>query len=548
MARFSYAPRRNITAAVSRRFSEGSTQMIEHEEHTEIPINGRPALPEAPERKALPPAPGDGPRSRRRSKAWLWLLLLCIAGFVGYRSYQNVQRKNAAAAAQQERRAANRAVPVAATPARRGDLPIYLRGLGTVDAYNTVNVHTRVDGPLTSVNFREGQKVTKGQVLAEIDPRTFQATVNQGLGQLARDEAQLHDAEANLARYQALWQAGVIARQQLDTQAAQVGQFKGNIAADQATIQSARLQLGFTKILAPMGGRIGLRQVDVGNIVHPGDQTPIAVITQMQPIAVLFTIPADQLQPVLAKLRVGAKLPVQAYDRADRNLIATGTLETVDNQIDPNTGTSRLKAVFPNTDNALFPQQFVNARLLLETRHGAVLIPAPAVQRGPQGAYVYVVNATSNVTMRPVTLGETEGNDVQITSGIAPGEMVVTDGQDKLQENAKVDVRPENGAPGAFPGGGGRRGGRGGRGGDAVTSAPAGGAQPDIIPPPGVPNGPRPVTSYRGAPAPNGRDSDTGVQTYAPKGGRGVMGADRTATPDASGIPAGRPVRGGRSQ
>src|SRR5512142_587758 len=199
--------------------------MIEHRDQLETPVDGSHALPEAPERKALPPAP---PPHRRR-RAWLWLLLVAVAGFLAYRSYENVQRKNAAAAAQQERRAANRAVPVAAIAARRGDLPIILRGLGTVDAFNTVNVRTRVDGPIVSVNFREGQNVTKGQLLAEIDPRTFQATVNQAKGQLARDEAQLHDAETNLARYQALWQAGVIAKQQLDTQAAQVGQFKGNI-------------------------------------------------------------------------------------------------------------------------------------------------------------------------------------------------------------------------------------------------------------------------------------------------------------------------------
>jgi membrane fusion protein, multidrug efflux system len=481
--------------------------MIEHKEHVESPpVNGSHTLPEAPERKALPPAPPDAPPPpHRRSRAWIWLLLLVIAGFLGFRAYENVQQKNAAAAAQQEKRALNRAVPVAAATARRGDLPIYLRGLGTVEAYNTVNIRSRVDGPIVSVNFKEGQNVTKGQVLVEIDPRTFQATLNQGLGQLARDQAQLNDAQANLARYQALWQAGVIARQQLDTQAAQVGQFKGNIEADQATIESARLQLGFTKVLAPMSGRIGLRQIDVGNIVHASDQNPIAVITQMQPIAVLFTIPADALPPVLTKLRAGAKLTVQAYDRADRNLITTGTLETVDNQIDPNTGTSRLKAVFPNTDNLLFPQQFVNARLLLETRHGVVLIPAPAVQRGPQGPYVYIATANGTAQMRQVTLGDSEGTDVQVTSGVAPGDQVITDGQDKLQENAKIEVRPENGAPGAVPSSG-RQGGR-------RTQT-------------GVVNG-------------------TGGRT-----GQGNAGgnADRTVTPDASGIPAGRPVPGGRSQ
>jgi multidrug efflux system membrane fusion protein len=226
------------------------------------------------------------------------------------------------------------------------------------------------------------------------------------------------------------------------------GQFQGTIEADKANIESAELTLGFTKVTAPISGRIGLRQVDIGNIVHAADTNPLAVITQMQPIAMLFTIPADNLQPVLAKLRAGAKLPVDAYDRADRNKIASGTLETVDNQIDPTTGTSRLKSVFPNEDNALFPQQFVNARLLLETRRGVTIIPAPSVQRGPQGPYVYVVSADKTAHMRQVTLGQLEGNNQQVTSGVVPGELVVTDGQDKLQEGGKVEMRQEGGAPG----------------------------------------------------------------------------------------------------
>jgi multidrug efflux system membrane fusion protein len=420
--------------------------MIEHKDAGAPPVTehstngyGQKALPPAPERKALP-----APRKRRRG--WIWLLLLGIAGFIGFRSYQGVEQKKQAAAAAQERRAANRAVAIAAVKARRGDLPVYLRGLGTVQAYNTVNVKSRVDGPIVTVNFTEGQFVTKGEVLVEIDPRTFKASADQARGQLARDQAQLHDAQVNLARYQALWQAQVIAKQQLDTQAAQVGQFEGTIEADKANIESADLTLGFTKITAPISGRIGLRQVDIGNIVHASDPNPMAVITQMQPIGVLFTIPADNLQPVLAKLRAGAKLPVDAYDRADRNKIASGTLETVDNQIDPTTGTSRLKAVFPNEDNALFPQQFVNARLLLETHRGVTIVPAPAVQRGPQGAYVYVVNSNGTANMRPVTLGLLEGNDQQVTSGVVPGEMVVTDGQDKLQEGSKVELRPDSGA------------------------------------------------------------------------------------------------------
>jgi multidrug efflux system membrane fusion protein len=429
-------------------------------------------------------------------------LLLAIAGFIGFRAYQGVQQKNAQAAAAQERRAANRAVPISAVPARRGDLPIILRGLGNVDPYNTVNIKSRIDGPIVAVNFREGQNVTKGELLAEIDPRTFQAAVDSAKGQLARDEAQLKDAQVNLVRFQKLWEAGVIAKQQLDTQGSQVGQFSGAIEGDKANIEAAELNLSFTKITSPIAGRIGLRQVDIGNIVHPSDATPLAVITQMQPIAVLFSIPADNLQPVLKKLHAGAKLPVQAYDRADTNLIATGTLETVDNQIDPNTGTSRLKAVFPNTDNALFPQQFVNCRLLLETRHGVILIPAPAVQRGPQGAYVYVVDpAAQTASMRTITLGVTEGNDVEVTQGLNAGDMVVTDGQDKLQDGSKVEL----------PGTGGRSGSNGGAGraGRATRTG-----------------------TVKGTGGTSGQGNATG-------------NPNRTATPDASGVPAGRTTKGG---
>jgi len=399
--------------------------------------------PPAREVKALPPAPPK----RRRWTGILWLLLFAAIGYVGFRYYQASQQKKAAAEQAQATQLAHRAVSIAATPARHADMPIYLRGLGTVTAFNTVNVKSRVDGPLVKVNFTEGQMVTAGQTLVEIDPRTFQVAVEQAQGQLARDQAQLNDAKVNLARYQKLWDEGVIAKQQLDTQASQVGQFDGAIASDQANIDNAKLNLSFTKVTAQISGRIGLRQVDVGNMVHASDANPLAVITQMQPITVLFTIPADSLQPVLAKLRTNSKLPVDAYDRADRNKITTGSLLTVDNQIDPTTGTSRLKAVFENTDNALFPNQFVNCRLLLDTKHGVLLIPASAVQRGPQGAYAYLVKPDKTASMRPITVGITEGNDVEVTTGLAVGDMVVTDGQDKLQEGSNVEIRPDSSRP-----------------------------------------------------------------------------------------------------
>jgi multidrug efflux system membrane fusion protein len=414
-----------------------------------------PTLPPREQANGKPrqPAPPAAPTRRRRPWGLLWLLIFGGLGYGAYRYYQQSERVLAAQQAADAARMANRSVSVAATAVHVGDVPIYLRGLGTVTAYNTVNVKTRVDGPIMSVEFREGQHVEKGQLLIQIDPRTYQAAVDQAEGQLARDQAQLNDAQVNLKRYAALWGYKAIAKQQYDTQAAQVGQFNGTIEADKAAIETARLSLSFTKITAPISGRIGLRQVDVGNIVHATDTNPMAVITQMQPIAVLFTIPADQLPQVLAKLRAGAQLRVDAYDRADQVKITSGTLETVDNQIDPTTGTSRLKAVFANTDEVLFPQQFVNCRLLLEVRHGAVIVPVPVVQRGPQGSYVWVIQKDGTVAMRTVTLGVAEGGNQQITSGLAAGERVVTDGQDKLQDGSKVSIRPETTSAADSPGG-----------------------------------------------------------------------------------------------
>jgi multidrug efflux system membrane fusion protein len=332
-----------------------------------------------------------------------------------------------------------------------------------------------VDGQLIGIHFREGQYVQKGALLAEIDPRPFQAVLRQAEGQLARDLAQLNDAQINLARYENLFQRGVIAKQQLDTQRAQVSQFEGVVEADRANINSAQLNVTYSKITAPISGKVGLRLIDVGNMIRAGDTNGLVVITQLQPIAVLFTIPADNLQQILQKLRVGARLPVQAYDRDDRELIATGTLLTVDNQIDPQTGTSRLKAEFSNANGTLFPNQFVNCRLLLETKKGVVLVPAPAIQRGPQGTYVFVVSPEKTAVMRPVTVGVTEGNDIALESGLQAGEMVIVDGQDKLQNNSKVEIRgpgsPGRGGRGAGPGG--RRGGSGSNAEGSAASEPA---------------------------------------------------------------------------
>ena len=408
---------------------------------TTLESQDRPVPPD----HRLPPAQmertQEPPPVKRRSFWWIWLLLVLGAAYGIYRWYAGSQQKQAAAQNQQAAKAANRPVPVVASPIRRGDMPVYLRGLGSVTAFNTVTVKSRVDGQLTEVNFKEGQFVNKGEVLAQIDPRPFQVQLDQTLGQLARDQAQLKDAQVNLERDQALWEGQVIAKQQLDTQAATVNQVKGTLTADQANIDSAKLQLSYARITAPISGRIGLRLVDAGNIVHAADPNGLIVITQLQPIAVLFTIPADNLQPVLKKLRAGSKLSVDAYDRDDVNKIASGYLLTLDNTIDQTTGTSRLKAVFNNQDGALFPNQFVNCRLLLDVKRGAVIAPVASIQRGPNGSFVYVVDANKKADVRVITSGLTEGNDVEILSGLQPGEVVVTDGMDRLQAGSAVDVR-----------------------------------------------------------------------------------------------------------
>lgn len=455
----------------------------------------------------LPPAPA--PRNRRRSYAGVWLLVLAGLGFGGYRLYETTS-KNQTAGAAKKKGMGPRAVSVVTTTASSGDVPVYLRGLGSVTAFNTVTVKSRVDGQLMKIYYTEGQLVHQGEVLAEIDPRPFQVQLDQAQGQLARDQAQLRDAQVNLARYQTLWNEQVIPKQQLDTQAAQVGQFEGAIQSDQANINNAKLQLTYSKITAPLTGRIGLRLVDVGNIVHASDPNGLVVITQVEPIAVLFAISADQLQPVLKKLRAGQKLRVDAYDRDDRTRLASGTLLTVDNQIDQTTGTYKLKAVFDNRDGALFPNQFVNCRLLLDTQHNIVIVPAAAIQRGPDGTFVYTVSPTNTATVRPVTVGITEGDSVSITSGLSKGDPIIIEGQDKLQEGSKLDMR----AGGSGTGGRGGRGGRAGRGGagqggDAAatgatnaTPASAGGqANPAANPAAGqaIPGNPAMGQPYKGA-------------------------------------------------
>jgi multidrug efflux system membrane fusion protein len=398
-----------------------------------------------PTRASSSSAPSASATSSNRWWVWLIAAVILVGGIWLYRTRASSAGSAAAAPGAGAPGAmgmpGSMAIPVVVATATKGDLPVFYNGLGTVNAFNTVTVRSRIDGQLLSVAFKEGQLVKGGDVLAEIDPRPYQVQLEQAQGQLARDVAQQQDAMVNLERYKLLYKEGVIPKQQLDTQQASVGQFDGAIQTDKATIDNAKLNIIYCRITAPISGRVGLRLVDAGNMVHATDTNGLLVITQLQPIAVLFSLPQDQLPVVYKKLRAGQQLTVEAFDRDNTSKITSGKLLTIDNQIDPTTGTYKLKAVFSNEDNALFPNQFVNIHLLVNTLQDVVLVPTTAILRGSQGIYVFTVASDGTVKIRPVTIADTNGNITGISAGVKSGEVVVTDGQDKLQDGSKVDPR-----------------------------------------------------------------------------------------------------------
>ncbi len=392
--------------------------------------------PEYARRLEEPPRNVDRPKSRW----WVWVLVavaLIVLAVVWQRRSTSSQSKASADPAP-------RAIMISASPAKQGDIGIYLTALGTVTPVYTVTVTSRVQGEIMRVNYHEGQMVRKGDSLLEIDPRPYEAAVLQFEGQLAHDQAVLNEAKIDLERYQQAFNRNAIAKQQLDDQNQVVLQDEGTVKNDEGQLANAKVNLVYTHITAPIDGRVGLRLVDPGNIVQAGSTTPLVVITQLQPITVIFSVAEDQLNQIQQQLRKGKKLIVDAFDRDQSNKLASGTLLTLDNVIDTTTGTLKLKAIFPNTDNALFPSQFVNARLLVDTLHNVTLIPTPAIQRNAQGAYVYVISSDQTATIRPIKPGVADGASTAV-EGLQPGDIIATNGFDKLQDGAKVSVRsPSN--------------------------------------------------------------------------------------------------------
>ena len=446
---------------------------------SEAPVRTRPAAPGQSPGQTPGGVPGQVPPGgpthgapRRRRPILPWIILLVVVGAIAFALLRPHAKTDTGHARHGQHAAGDAPQPVTEQAARTGDMPVILTELGTVTPLATVTVQSQISGYLLQVNFQEGQEVHRGDQLALIDPRPYIATRDQYVGQLARDNALLGQARIDLARYQLLLRQHSIAKQQVDDQVYSVGQYEGTVRSDQAQIDSANLNIGYCHITAPVDGRVGLRQVDAGNYVTPGLTNGLVVLTELHPISVIFSVPEDNLDTLMTRLRAGAVLPVDAYDRTDTVHLATGKVAVVDNQVDVNTGTVKLRAIFDNKDERLFPSQFVNARLLLDTIHNAVLVPTNAVQTGPQGQFVYVVRhapaqvaaapevakdgktpaaepAADTVTVRNVTTGVNSSAETVVATGLQAGEVVVTDGTEHLREGAKVVVPPPPGTTAA---------------------------------------------------------------------------------------------------
>lgn len=415
--------------------------------------------------------------AKKRSFAWVWLILILLLGLVGFRYYQGKQAADQAA--KQKAAAAQRGVPISTTTATKGSIGVYINALGTVTPVYTATITSRVDGQINSVNYREGQMVHKGDVLLQIDPRPYQAALTQGEGTLAHDQALLAEARIDFNRYQEAFNRNAIAKQQLDDQEQAVKQFEGSVKNDEGTVAAATTNVDYTTIRAPIDGRVGLRLIDPGNIVTAGSTTPLVVITQLQPITVIFSIAEDYLPQIQKQMKTGHKMAVDAFDRDQVTKLASGSLLTLDNQIDTSTGTVKLKAIFENGDLSLFPNQFVNARLLVDTQQDATLIAASAIQRNAQAAFVYLIKPDQTASMQNITVGTTDGN-ISAVTGIQPGDVVALTGFDKLQDGAKVTVR--NGS---------KSGSQQNQAGSTSGAPPAGGANSNSNSGPGASGGSR---------------------------------------------------------
>ncbi|MGC2422653.1 MAG: efflux RND transporter periplasmic adaptor subunit [Candidatus Acidiferrales bacterium] len=397
---------------------------------TSIPKTDRPAQFSQPPEK---------PRTKHRWWVWLLVALALIGGYIIYRQHVATEQ-----AAQAKAAAAQHSVPVTAGKASKGDVGVYVEALGAVTPVYTVTVTSRVQGQIMEVHYREGQMVRKGNPLLDIDPRPYQAALDEAEGQLAHDQALLAEAQIDLTRYQTALARNAIAEQQVADQQQIVYQDQGTVKNDQGLVANAQVNVVYTHITSPIDGRVGLRLVDPGNIVQANSTNSLVVITQLQPITVIFSVAEDYLPEILKQLRQGHKLEVDAYDRSQETKLASGSLLTLDNEVDPTTGTIKLRAIFANKDSSLFPNQFVNARLLVETQQNVTLVPTAAIQRTSQNAFVYVIGPDQTAKMRTVTVGTANG-DVTAVQGVQPGEAIAVDGFDKLQDGVKVSVRSGKG-------------------------------------------------------------------------------------------------------